>query len=76
MVYIYIKGVLRGTYASNSKRLEDDLWIFSGVLLLLTLIMVVVGDAGENSGPSFPIHALSCGVNVGHRWSVHCVRMV
>lgn len=36
MVYISIEGVLRGTYASNPKRLEDSLWILFSVLLLLT----------------------------------------
>jgi len=38
MVYNSIEWVLRGTYASNPKRLEDGLWILSGVLLVLTPI--------------------------------------
>ncbi len=38
MVFISIEGVLRSTFASNPKRLEDGLWILSGVLLALTPI--------------------------------------
>ncbi|MDI6769206.1 MAG: hypothetical protein QMD04_05970 [Anaerolineales bacterium] len=38
MVFISIEGVLHSTFSSNPKRLEDGLWILSGVLLALTPI--------------------------------------